>query len=312
MSEVKERIDKLEEALMRLVYIQQKTEIEIQNLKNEMKEFKEEIRNDTKALKGEMKLFKDEMLSFKNEMKSFKDEMLDFKNEMKVFKNEMLDFKNEMKVFKDEMLDFKNEMKAFKDEMLGFKNEMKVFKDEILDFKDEMKAFKDEMKLFKDEMLDFKEWSKQNIESLNKKWGELANKMGTLVEDIFAPSIEIVLKKYFDIEPDIVDTRKRIRHANETLELDILAVSDGSKKAFVVEAKSNPDRQDFIESFIKKLNKLQDFLPHLKDYTIYGIYAGLSMAPETVNKLSKKGIYAMVMKGDILEIVNFEKVKQTK
>ncbi len=66
------------------------------------------------------------------------------------------------------------EFKAFKDEMKAFKDEMKVFKDE-------MKAFKDEMKVFKDEM--------------NKKWGDLANRLGTITEDIFAPGIPYLVKK---------------------------------------------------------------------------------------------------------------------
>ena len=43
-------MDRLEEAIMELVYIQHKTEMEIQSLKKEMKEFKDE-----------MKKFKDEM-----------------------------------------------------------------------------------------------------------------------------------------------------------------------------------------------------------------------------------------------------------
>jgi hypothetical protein len=50
---IEQKVDKLEEALMRLAYIQQKTEMELQS-------------------------FKDEMLDFKNEMKVFKDEMLFF------------------------------------------------------------------------------------------------------------------------------------------------------------------------------------------------------------------------------------------
>ncbi len=251
--EVQERVDKIEEAMMRLVYIQQKTEIEIQNLKNEMK----------------------------------------------VFKDQMLDFKDEMKAFKDEMLDFKNEMKAFKDEM-------KVFKDEMLSFKDEMKAFKDEMLDFKDEMSDFKEWSRKNIENMNKQWGALANKMGILVEDIFAPSMEIALSKYFNISPEIIDVRKYIRRGGESLEIDILALSESQKKAFVVEVKANPDKVEYIEDFMKKLEQLREFLPVLKDYRLYPIYAALDMKAKTVELLTLKGIYAMIVKGDILEIVNFE------
>jgi chromosome segregation ATPase len=264
---IEQKVDKLEEALMRLVYIQQKTEMELQ--------------------------------SFKNEMKVFKDEMTDFKNEMRVFKDEM-------KVFKDEMTDFKNEMRVFKDEMLDFKNEMRVFKDEMKVFKDEMTDFKNEMRVFKDEMLDFKEWSKKNIESLNRQWGNLANRMGTLVEDIFFPSMDQTIERYFHIQCDILERNKRIRKDDKSLEIDILVILKKAKQAFIVEVKSNPDRIEYIEGFLEKLDKITQFLPELEEYTRIGIYAGLDMSKETIDLLTKKRIYAMVFKGDFLEIVNYD------
>lgn len=99
----------------------------------------------------------------------------------------------------------------------------------------ELQSFKKEMRIFKNEMSDFKEWSKKNIERLRqqteafeewskKQIGNLANRMGTLVEDIFAPSIDLALKKYFQATPTIVDTRKKVRIDGKSLELDILAV----------------------------------------------------------------------------------------
>lgn len=235
MAVLRERVDKLEEALMRLVYIQQKTEIELQEFKKEMQEFKDE---------------------------------------MKVFKNEMLDFKDEMKVFKDEM-----------------------------------RNFKDEMRVFKDEMLDFKEWSKKNIENLNQQWGRLANKMGTLVEDIFAPSIDQAIEKYFGVLPDIIDVKKLVRKEGKSLEIDILALCEKQKVAYVVEVKANPDRKEYIDDFLKKLQEIPVFIPSLKDYTLRAIYAGLNMKEETVKLLTRKKLYAMVFRGDILEIVNLEDIK---
>ena len=47
-----------------------------------------------------------------------------------------------------------------------------------------------EMRLFRDEM--------------NRRWGELANKMGTLVEDIVYPELPFALKRRFDLEVDVV------------------------------------------------------------------------------------------------------------
>ena len=185
--------------------------------------------------------------------------------------------------------------------------EMKDFKDEMRDFKNEMKDFKDEMRDFKDEMLDFKEWSKRNIEDLNRQWGNLANKMGTLVEDIFLPSFDIVLKKYFDVIPDRIASKVKIRKNGKVIELDILAYA--KDRIFIVEVKSSPDRGQNIEEFMEKLRVLPEFLPEIKGYKLVPIYAGLSMEETTISTLTKRNIYAMIVKGDILEIVNFDKVK---
>lgn len=302
MSTVKERVDRLEEALMRLVYIQQKTEIELQEFKKEMKAFKDEMlefKNEMKAFKNEMLAFKDEMKAFKDEMKAFKDEMLAFKNEMKAFKDEMLEFKNGVKVFQ-------GEMKTFKDEMLEFKNGVKVFQEEMKVFKDEMLEFKNGVKAFQDEMQSFKDWAKKNIETMNRQWGELANRMGTLVEDIFAPSIDHALSRYFKAEPDTIATRYRVRQNGKSLEIDILVLERKKKRAFIVEVKARPDRTDYVEDFLRRLEQIPRFLPELKDFQLIGIYAALNMQEDTVNFLTRNNLYAMVLRGDILEIVNFD------
>ena len=70
MLQLEDRVDRLEEMMI-------KTQMVIQSLSIEMKKFK------------------DEMSEFKNEMSEFKNEMSEFKNEMSEFKNEMSEFKNE-------------------------------------------------------------------------------------------------------------------------------------------------------------------------------------------------------------------------
>ncbi len=170
----------------------------------------------------------------------------------------------------------------------------------------EMKDFKDEMKVFRDEMLDFKEWSKRNIEDLNRQWGNLANKR-TLVKNIFLPSFDIVLKRYFDVIPDRIASRVKIRKNGKFIELDILAYA--KDRIFIVEVKSSPDREQNIEEFMEKLKMLPEFLPEIKEYKLVPIYAGLSMEETTISTLTRRNIYAMIVRGDILEIVNFEKIK---
>ena len=103
---------------------------------------------------------------------------------------------------------------ALRKEISSLHREMKDFKDEMKDFKDEMKDFKDEMKDFKDEMKDFKDGTltwRQEIDverkRMNKQWGEIANKMGTMIEDLVNPSIEGVIFDRFGLEVNELQTR---------------------------------------------------------------------------------------------------------
>lgn len=198
-------------------------------------------------------------------------------------------------------------------------NEMKDFKDEMREFKrvSEMdrKSLHEEMKEFKDEMREFKEWSKKNIEShdktienMNRQWGNLSNKLGTLVEDIFIPSIDITIEKYFGCSPDVIERKKIRKEGKVIIEIDILALCEEKKKAFIVEVKASPDYLENIESFIRLLEAAPNYLPEIRGYEVVKIYAGLSMKRETINRLTNLGIYAMVVKGDVLTIANFNEL----
>ena len=153
-----------------------------------------------------------------------------------------------------------------------------------------------------------RQWEEERKE-MNKRWGELANKMGTLVEDIFYPSFDIMLKRYFGVTPTRISSRMKLRNENREIELDIVGFTED--KAFIVEVKSSPDRQGYIDDFIEKLKVLPEFLPEIKSYEVVPIYAGLTMSESTIESLTKNNIYALIVKGDILEIANFDKVKNT-
>jgi DNA-binding Lrp family transcriptional regulator len=172
--------------------------------------------------------------------------------------------------------------------MIELAEQSKITQREVARLSIEMRAFKDEM---------------------NKRWGELANKMGTLVEDIFIPSFDIMLKRYFGVTPKRISSRMKLRNENREIELDIVGFTED--KVFIVEVKSSPDRQGYIDDFIEKLRVLPEFLPEIKSYEVVPIYAGLTMSESTIESLTKNNIYALIVNGDILEIVNFDKVKKT-
>ncbi|WP_456324653.1 hypothetical protein, partial [Desulfonauticus submarinus] len=216
--------------------------------------------------------------------------------------------------FKDEMKDFKDEMKDFKDEMKDFKDEMKDFKDEMKDFKDEMKDFKDEMKDFKDEMSDFKTYTQKRIDAveemkaeLNRKWGELANKMGTLAEDIIAPGLPDVLKRYFNLDIQDMSVRRVKRKNGKRREDDVIAVADG--KVFVVDVKSDYNRSKYVEHFLDALNNFYDWYPEYKDKKIVPVIATFNLSEDILNLATKRNCLALQMGGSYLEFLNADKVK---
>ncbi len=309
MPEVEERVDHLERILgefitsvgrefNKLYNSQMRTEAELREFKDEVKVFKDE-----------MKGFKDEMLDFKNGVNTFKDEMLDFKDEMKAFKDEMLDFKDEMKAFKDEMLDFKDEMKAFKDEMLDFKDEMKAFKDEMLEFKNEMKAFKDEMAEFKNEMRDFKDEvteykdeAEKDRKTMNKQWSDLAKKMGTVVEDLVAPSIPRIAKEEMGLELEFFGTRikKKLRDGRSK-EYDVIATA--GEYVLLNSTKSTFESND-VKDFFREIKEFRDFFPEYKEKKIIGIIASLYLDESIITYAEKSGLFALAVGEDLMEVKN--------
>jgi hypothetical protein len=175
-------------------------------------------------------------------------------------------------------------------------------RNEMRDFKDEMKEFKDEMRGFKDEM-------QKEVKRVNKQWGELANKMGTVVEDIVAPNIPSIAKEYFkceDIEFFGVRVRKRnTKDRAKIREFDVIAVCDD--KVIINETKSTP-RLDYINDFIEVLRDIHDYFPEYKGKKIIPIFASLYITEDVVNFLSKNKIYAMGMRDDTMDILNFSEL----
>lgn len=46
-----------------------------------------------------------------------------------------------------------------------------------------------------------------------------------------------------------------------------------------------------------------------KGYKVYPIYGGLSMRDSTIKMLTNEGIFAIIFKGNVLEIVNFDEMQ---
>ena len=87
---------------------------------------------------------------------------------------------------------------------------MRQLQDEMREFKDDMREFKDEMRTFKDEVRADQEASRRERIEMNRKGGDLSNKLGTMVEDLVYPSLSRIVQETFGDElRDIVLRFKR-------------------------------------------------------------------------------------------------------
>lgn len=176
---------------------------------------------------------------------------------------------------------------------------------EIREFKEEVKEFKDEMKEFKDEMKEFKDEMREDRRNMNKKWGEIANKMGTVVEDIVAPNIPRIAQEYFQCEDaeffGLRVTKRNSKDKSRSREFDIIAVYDD--KILINETKSSP-RIDYINEFIEVLKEVYDYFPEYKGKRIIPIFSSLYIPENVVTYLTKVKVYAMAMRDDVMELLN--------
>ena len=212
----------------------------------------------------------------------------------------------EMREFKDEMLAFKDEMREFKDEMLAFKDEMREFKDEMRAFKDEMLAFKDEMREFKDEMLAFKNEMREFKKEINKKWGDLANKMGTMAEDLVAPSVPRILRQIVDcpdgqVESMAVHVRRLHPVDRREREFDVVAVC--GEYVLINETKSRLNTGN-VDDFIARMPEAREFFPEYSDKKFIGAIASLYVDESVVRYGERQGLIVLGFGEGVMEVLN--------
>jgi hypothetical protein len=175
-----------------------------------------------------------------------------------------------------------------------------------------LRRLENEMRGFKDEMRGFKDESEKDRKRMNKQLGELANKMGTIVEDIVAPNITRVAEEYFgcgDLEDFMIRRKKKhSKDKSKIREFDVIAVCND--KVILNETKATI-RSEYIKDFIDffKNEEFYEYFPEYKGKELIAIFSSLYISDDIVQVLSRSSIYAMGMKDDTMDLLNFKEVK---
>jgi Holliday junction resolvase len=174
---------------------------------------------------------------------------------------------------------------------------------ELSQLSQEMREFKNEMGEFKNGMERFKIEAEKDRKRMDKAWGDLANKMGTVLEDIIAPNI-----RKFAIEESGCDPLQRflVRAEmsigdNPAVEFDVVAAGAGI--VVVAESKSSVS-EHFIKKFDKKTERLTEFFPEFTGWRLIRVFASWSINKEAVAILNREKIYGLEMGEDTMRFVN--------
>ncbi len=148
---------------------------------------------------------------------------------------------------------------------------------------------------------------------MNKRWGELANSMGTVVEDIVAPSIRRLAHEVFDCgEQQYFGTRVSVNRSDDPSrkrEFDALYV--GARAVLLNQTKSTP-RTDDAREFVQFLEsgEFALYYPRFRELPIVPAFSSLSIPEDMVRYLTRRGIYAVAMGDEAMQVLNLNEVRR--
>lgn len=168
----------------------------------------------------------------------------------------------------------------------------------------EMREFKDEMRGFKDEMRGFKNETERDRKRMNEQWGKLANRLGTLAEDIVAPNLPRVARELFGCDtPELAGVRLARHRGPATFEVDVLVVCP--RLVLLNETKSRL-KSEHLDELVQKVVEFPDFYPEYRRERIFGVAASLNIDPSLIRRATHLGLLIMGMGEETMDVLNPE------
>ena len=233
-------------------------------------------------------------------------------------------FRDEMRLFREEVRRDQQQrdedMKIFRKEVRRDQQQrdedMKIFRKEV---RLDQQQRDEDMKIFRKEVRLDQQQRDENTEKFKKtmdqRWGELANRLGSLVEDIVAPNLRTIAHKYFGC-PVVSSLASNVEHnivvdgKKEHVEYDAIAVC--GSQLIVNETKAKPKTTD-VKSFIdKQLKWIFECYPEHQGKIVIPVFSSLHIPENILKNLTKHKIYALSSFGETMDLLNFEEVQKKK
>ena len=147
---------------------------------------------------------------------------------------------------------------------------------------------------------------------MNKRMGELSNKMGTIVEDIVAPSIRRLAREVFgcgDLQ-NFATRTVRARSDDRSREREFDALYVGTRAVLLNQTKASA-RPEYARAFVEFLESGQfaQYVPEYRELPIVPVFSSLSIPADVVTYLTRRGIYAVAMGDEAMQVLNLDAVR---
>ncbi len=147
--------------------------------------------------------------------------------------------------------------------------------------------------------------AEKDRKAFNKRLAELSDSMGTLVEDMVAPSARRIASEIFPADP-VVRLAQRVRQvhpadAGRMLEIDLLVA--GRKHLMVVEAKRSLGAE-MIREFVEKVESIPAFFPEYEQHTLVPVVASVTIDPSVITFLNRSRVDGVAMGDETMQLVD--------
>jgi hypothetical protein len=151
---------------------------------------------------------------------------------------------------------------------------------------------------------EMRQWRVQS----QKQWGEIAQKMGTFVEDIVAPNIPHLARTVFGLggqgDEMLSAPRVRVWHPTDPSRVREFDYIYATRRGWiVVESRNSPKLHD-IDQFRELLGEVHEYFPQYAAFPLRPIFASLSVPEHVVKYCTRHGIYALGMGPESMQLLN--------
>ena len=148
----------------------------------------------------------------------------------------------------------------------------------------------------------FRKEKRRQPREMNRRWGDLANKLGTMAEDLVAPSLPRLIQETLGLEViDLSVRRKRKLPDGRVQEFDALAVTESlvclnSTKATL--------RSADVEGLTGEIDILREFFPEYRATPVVGILASLAVDDGVLRQATREGFLVLATGDQLMEVKN--------